>query len=122
MRNEIDQRVQGRGFAEEWLEAADLEGKTADYIRGFWCELYDRMPEVAKPTPHVPMLRFMDEEEAKRFERKEIAYGRHQGQQYGDVPITYLTWVADSATELQAYLRSVRGRERTERETDDRYE
>ncbi len=58
----------------------------------------------------------LDESKAVAFEKRFIEFGVHQGTAYKDVPIEYLTWLADKTLELQAYLRSDRGRQRMETE------
>lgn len=109
----ITQRVEGRHLAVELLSVLDGETFTEHKLRGFWDEMLGQCPW-PPVTPEKSTLRTMDDESAKRFEQSLIKFGIYSGSQYGVVPIVYLTWVADNAIDLQAYLRSERGKRRIE--------
>lgn len=109
----IKDRIQAREEAAEILGVWTPDRSQA-YLRAFALAMREFADRVLGPAQSE--LRVMDDAEAAAFERELIGYGRHKGVALGEVPISYLTWVADSTRTLFAYLRSDRGRARIERD------
>ena len=87
-----------------------IKSESEEFQSGFFEELALRaMPSFAGKAC---TLLTMSDDEAHRFGRTEIQFGKLAGTQYRDVPIEYLCWLADSALRLQSYLRSSVGRRR----------
>lgn len=106
----IKDRIAGRIEAEACLELA-VKGSEA-FNRAF-AEEMRRFADSVLGSP-VQELNVMTDDQADKFERQKIEFGQHCGRQYMDVPIDYLTWLADSKNELSAYLRSDIGKRRIE--------
>lgn len=104
-----EERIAGRELAEEVLSFVQ-EDATEAFRHGFWRTLLEHCPSEIRPT--AAELLVMDDCKAKAFEGSQIEFGLHRGSSYGEIPISYLAWLADSAVELQSYLRSERGRRR----------
>jgi hypothetical protein len=101
-------RIDGRKEAEAFIALCAENGEA--FMEGVRAAFQATMPK--QPEARLTM----GDDESKRFEATYIGFGQHQGLTYGDVPIDYLTWIADKAIDLQAYLRSDRGRNRIEKE------
>jgi hypothetical protein len=101
-------RIEGRKEAEAFLALCAENGEA--FMEGVRAAFHATIPK----QPEARMT--MNDDEAKRFEATHIGFGQHQGCKYGDVPIDYLTWIADKAIDLQAYLRSDRGKSRIEKD------
>ncbi len=112
---EVKDRIAGRIEAEQMIEMLQTSEKSPAWQQGFFRELH--RASIASGDVTIERLKVMDDEQAKRFEKKTIDFGTHRGIEYRSVPITYLTWLADSVLNLQAYLRSERGQKRIEKET-----
>lgn len=109
----ILQRMKGRKVAEGLLELGmPCEGESLAFKQGFAQKLRAYADSVLGTPPTE--LRVMSDAEAKEFETQLIRFGVHANNQFKDVPIDYLTWVADQASTLSAYLRSSIGRKRIE--------
>jgi hypothetical protein len=104
----IQDRIAGRTEAEACLELA-VKGSDA-FNRAFAEEMRRFADGVLGPP--VQSLSVMTDDQANRFEHHKIEFGKHCGSQYRDIPIDYLVWLADSALELSAYLRSDAGKRR----------
>lgn len=112
---ETSDRIAGRIEASEML-LAFATGHSDAWLQGFFRELHRQAIESGYIKLPPASLRTIDDTESRSFEARAIAFGIHTGTPYKEIPIGYLTWLADSATELQAYLRSTVGRERIESE------
>lgn len=55
-----------------------------------------------------------DDAWARSFEQRTISFGLHAGKSFADIPISYLTWLADSSKDLRRYLASRVGQARIE--------
>ena len=107
------QRINGRKSAEALLELGmPCEGDTLEFKKGFARQLRAYADSVLGTPPTE--LRVMSDAEAKEFETQLIRFGVHANNQFKDVPIDYLAWVADQASQLSAYIRSSIGRKRIE--------
>ena len=109
----VQARVVGRRLAASLIELAGLDELPPNAQEGFWDELRRVMPSqpngaLSTPTPA------MSDEEAKAFEKTKIPFGQHQFTNYGQVPINYLSWVADQGIQLRRYMRSARAQKREE--------
>ena len=64
--------------------------------------------------PESEPIRPMDDVEARRFEKRKMEFGKHQGVAMGDVPFDYLEWLSDSqresSKEITRYLKSDRAK------------
>ena len=86
----------------------------------FWQELAriagEKLPPVELPAGPQPM----NEEQAIRFEASEMPYGVHVKTAIGEVPPSYLLWLAENtfAERLARYLRSARFKRRQETEPE----
>lgn len=112
--NKIAERALGRELAKEILRSDSLLGlaeQSFDMQLGFWREVQDNVPPFAKPEQPRELM-VMGDGEAQKFEKRFSKFGKR----YGDVPIRELAVMADQAVELQAYLRSSRGKKRIEDE------
>jgi hypothetical protein len=102
-------RINGRLEAEGLLELRQFCGG-AEYNEGFALALREFADSVlGKPETE---LRVMNDIQAAQFESTDILFGLHRGLSYGEVPILYLSWLADQGANLAAYLRSNRGQRR----------
>jgi hypothetical protein len=105
----IKHRQQGRGIARALLEMATLDMEPADVQDGFWRELMNLMPQQPNPVA-------MTNQEASDFEHTKIEFGKHAGELYLHVPISYLSWIADESIKLRRYMMSARAQRRNEQE------
>lgn len=109
----IQARIDGRKWAEETIGEAMDEGP--DFADGFWKTAIAMMPDhIRKQIAIDQSLPAMDDAQAKRFESKAIGFGSLAKSTYGEADIDYLQWLADASNDLRAYLRSERGKARTE--------
>lgn len=107
-------RITGRKVANELIVMAISDNPQKDFQVGFARACRAFADRVLGPVE--TQLRVMSEDEARKFEQTRIQFGMHLGQEIIDVPIEYLVWVADSQTNLQAYLRSPLGLRRISQE------
>jgi len=74
-------------------------------------------PPAAAPPLDVPA---MTEAQAAAYGRTQWSFGKYSGQQVSQIPISYLTWLADSSLStwkaLRGYLKSSIGIQRRETE------
>lgn len=107
MTNPVLERKRGRELAEELLAMipTDLTDVAAN-------ALFRRLADAVPVELLVASSKVMEDKKAKAFEKSILTFGVHVGKTYADAPIEYLTWLTDSARELQAYLRSDRGQKR----------
>lgn len=105
---DIKERIQGREFATEMIEL--VNGGSENFKRAFAIQARQYADSILGTPPTE--LRVMSTEEAMKFEVKEIKFGQHRGTEYRHVPLFYLHWIADSALDLLAYLRSDIGKNR----------
>lgn len=107
----VKARIAGSQAFEAAKELAMIDCDGDDFEEGFAraCRRYAdaRLGDAEKPS-----LKVMSREQAIEFGNKIIRYGEFHGQQYKSVPIERLCFYADSAVDLQAYLRSEIGQKR----------
>jgi len=107
-------RIEGRKFAEELLTFIPADS-SEEFMEAFAKRLLCFVETIVLSNETTLMV--MNDKAAERFENcHRIMYGKHKGKKYIEVPIEYLTWIADSNSQLQAYLRSKRGTKRIENE------
>lgn len=106
----ISQRANGCKAARTACSLIDINDMPKEVKAGFWLEILSMMPEELKQTGE----RKLTDDEAVEFESTTISFGTHSGKVFSEVPIGYLTWIADSTNQLQAYLKSDRGQKRIE--------
>lgn len=108
--NAIETRIQARKVAQEVI-AEYISGEDMPFIEGFarGCEKFAR-----ETLPPPVKIEAMTEEQAIAFEQTAIKFGIHDGTKFLDVPIDYLTWLADQQRKLFDYLASERGQDRIE--------
>lgn len=115
-------RIAGRVRAEQVIALAELDCESEDFRMAFWRELAKRVAaEHSEPAerPGENDLTPMTDEEAKNFERHQtIKFCTHGAKAYGDIPMDYLCWLADSTLPVLKYVRSERGRRRIAREQE----
>lgn len=104
---QVKARIAGRKEAEAFLALCAENGEA--FMEGVGAAFKATLPK--QPENRLAM----SDEQAKQFEVTPIRFGRYEGIAHRSVPIEYLTWIADSAVELQSYLRSDRGRSRMEK-------
>ena len=97
----LRQRVLGRKDCQACLEM--MVGSEA-YLDGVARECLDYARHL---ITEPPQLITMTPEQAERFGRERITFGKHAGTEYRDVPREYLEWLADEALKLQSYLRAL---------------
>lgn len=109
-------RIEGKKAAQEILAAAKPSPrKKKEFQEGFWREIareaaawradYDDACEsVRRPV--------MTDEEARKFEKTSIGFGKNAGRTYAECPMDYLLFLASKSEPLLAYLRSERGQAR----------
>jgi hypothetical protein len=108
----IKQTIAGREAAEMFI-AEYTEGESEEWLIGFARACLKYSESVLK----MPVDRAaMTSEEAQKYERVVFTYGKHKDKSIGDIPMSYLNWIADTNRALLRYVDSQRGRERTERE------
>lgn len=116
-------RRQAESYAEDLKEAARAVAK--DLMAAETCRevlqdtfLEHLAPLVWKqttPEPEVVPSLPMDDEDAKRFEKALVSFGKHEGCPVGEVEIGYLVWLEERSgfsRNLNRYLRSERGQRR----------
>lgn len=121
---QIQANLRGRQTAEEVMEILDsVAGDLPELARPrFWETLggtvlqrcgYSQTNKV--PTEEAPY----SDEEALAFERMIVPYGKYQGEQVGEVPVSYWTYITESDFNhrLVRYLRSNHYQRRQEKET-----
>lgn len=113
---EVQKRIQGRKDCEEVLGLI-LEGKTKEYREGVARACFEMFSDLLPKASNGLLV--MSDKDAKEFEKTPRRYGIHRDIPNGDVPIKYLVWLADDTVEVQAYLRSARGKKRIEEESED---
>lgn len=106
----ITQRANGRKAARTACSLVDINDMTEQIKIGFWLEMINMMPDELKNQ----VASRISDQEAIAFESRQINFGQHAGKAFSEVPISYLTWIADSSNGLQAYLKSDRGQKRIE--------
>ena len=105
----IQERVKGRALAKTLLSMAELEEQSKDVFDGFW----DHMRTVGPIANGVEIgAGQMSDEEAIAFEKTSIEFGQYRGDTYGNIPLKYLAWVADSGIQLRRYMQSRRAQSR----------
>jgi len=106
MSGALKARIKGRENTEQCL-AMLIENEPTEYVQGVAnaCEDFAAAIRKAQGKAPVSTLLTMTADQAASFERQPIPFGIHQGTPYGEVERRYLDWVADSAIQLQAYLR-----------------
>lgn len=87
----------------------------------FWETLIQLAEERLPPKP-VPVDPYppMADDEAAKFERWVMPYGKHGGKPMGDIPVGYMCWLTDGDDVVKAarrYVRSKRFSERQDAET-----
>ena len=107
--NNAAKRIAGRKEFEALRQLAYDADVDPAWLDGFARAARDFALGVFGPSEE---LRVMTEPEAVRYETKEIQFGNYIGTPISEVPIERLTWYADAALPLQAYLRSARGQKR----------
>ena len=113
----IVDKVQGRMYADEVNEyiIESLPDKSQEYVDAFWLKMLTYCCIPSNTEVNIkPTRPTMTDQEAKRFERKTITFGVHEGLSYRDVDTSYLLWVNGTAEELASYLRSDIGQRRQE--------
>lgn len=96
-----------------YIALGDETAATLDVNR-FWLAVsvaaMDRAGLTQEQVDPTPTEHPMTDEEAKAFGRKTIAFGRHVGKRWDDVPSEYLAWLDDTqwtqAKELHRYVGS----------------
>lgn len=111
---EIEQRIEGRKTAEELFEEY-CHGEDPAWIEGFARACY---AFAEKRLPRQPS-EVMTTTEAKVFETEKLQFGKHSGEFIGDIPMSYLNWLADNNRPMIKYVDSQRGIERAEEEMSD---
>lgn len=107
---DIKYRIQGRELAEEVIDLASDGSEAFRKAFALHVRKFADLTLGAAPTE----LRTMNDSEANDFENSIIKYGVHRGLKFREVPMLYLTWIADSNLNLLAYLRSDIGKKRIE--------
>lgn len=109
-KSDLEQRIAGRKEFETLRQLAfDFDGVNPAWLDGF----ARAAREFANQQLGSPdTLVVMSEAEAMRYEARKITFGEYTGTLISEVPIERLTWYADAAVPLQAYLRSDRGQRR----------
>ncbi len=106
----IRQRTDGRKAARTACSLVDINDMPEQIKVGFWLEMINMMPDEFK-NQVAPKI---TNEDAIAFESRTIEFGAHFGKTFSEIPISYLTWLADSSIALRAYLKSDRGQKRFE--------
>lgn len=74
----------------------------------FWTAIHLAAAAEGKVPPPPPSrgIQPMSDEEAARFERNRIEFGKHKGELIQDVPAAYLCWIAEDEfrENLQRYI------------------
>lgn len=109
----IIDRKAGRDEAKVLLEMRS-SGVSNAFVEGFARAMREYADSVLGKQ-QCETLRAMSADEAAAFEKRKIRFGIHECKCFADVPADYLAWIADSALEIQAYLRSERGKQRLEK-------
>lgn len=108
-----------RDNIEARCRAEQMRDLIGDETPRFWEELARLAQEQLPPVPApVDPFAAMDEQEAIRFERHALTFGKHAGESVGVVPCGYLGWLAenDFAIDLRRYLKSARFKVRQDSE------
>jgi hypothetical protein len=111
----IQDRIAGRKDTEEFISLAS-DGND-DYRVGVANAMRAHADEILGKVETG--LRVMTDEEAVAFEKQRIEFGKHRGDKFVNVPVSYLSFVADSAMAIAAYLRSDRAAKRSREESGD---
>lgn len=115
----VSDRIEGREYAEELLGLSEAGNRSEAFQMGFWRAVANIATEHHQTPSTKPQASTMSDDEAARFERRKIGFGRHADVTYGEVPIGYLIWLHGSSVELSKYLRSDRGQRRQDTEGSD---
>lgn len=107
----VESRVAGSQAFESAKELAMIDCDGSEFEEGF-ARACRRHADAYFGSQERSELRTMSVQEAIRFHNKPIRYGEFITQQYKSIPIERLCFYADSAVELQAYLRSEVGQKR----------
>ncbi len=107
----MESRVAGANAFDVAKELAMTDCDGADFENGF-ARACGRHADSYFGAPERSELRTMSVQEAIKFHNRAIRYGEFIDQQYKSIPIERLCFYADSAVELQAYLRSEVGQKR----------
>ena len=112
------ERIAGRKYAEELLSLVEIQ--SPDFALGFWRAIAKAAEENGQSSDGQAGkddLLPMTDEEATYYERHEVLeFGMHRGKAYGEAPISYLVWLAESNLPLLKYVRSRRAQHRQETE------
>lgn len=107
----IGEKKAGRKSAEEILMVLDVPASPIASV-AFWERLREIVLEKA-PLPKLPeeVIPYT-QDEAKKFGKEIIPFGKHEGRFIDEIPLTYLCWLADVSRSFSAklvrYLRSDR--------------
>lgn len=99
---DMEDQIEGRKLAKEFTELA--EDSSHAFKRGIALHMRAYADSILGPIPTE--LRVMTNQEADSFGKTAIDFGVHKGTAFHDVPLFYLTWIADKSALIQAYLRS----------------
>lgn len=118
----LQANLAGKQLANEVVALAlDLvASEPADVARRFWevvvQEAQKRLPaRSVKPNRDGPM----DDQEARRFERRTMSFGQHHGKQIGDVPLSYLVWLDEESRGFQLALHRYLASDRIQQQIED---
>lgn len=107
----LQQRIHGREEVEALLElCADKPISFREGMASAMLTYAEAMLGATKSSVEA-----MSDEQAQEFEHTFITFGQHTSMLFRDIPIAYLTWLADQSVPLMCYLRSKRGLKRIEK-------
>lgn len=115
----IRERIRGKQDAKSAMELLaeffpKFDGEPAAYVNGFWEAVVEEglshLP--SKPSVEAVSRPKMSDDEATRFEKRKLGFGKHADETYGNCPTEYLLFLAARGEELSAYLRSRIGQQR----------
>ena len=121
----IEDNIAARKAADEAFELMRLSIKEADIspeaMAVAWQRVHTEIGSVMLPTfaePEPTDSSVMSDQEAKRFERSTMTFGKHEGEQIKDVPMSYLLWIDgdEFRADLRRYLRREEVQQEQERE------
>lgn len=105
-------RIEGAELAAEIVRLAEIDdvslAKREGFFRGLKRLCDDNLPAPPKDDPRPVMT----DEQAARFERQTVGFGRYAEHTWGEVPNSYIAWLHAQEIKLGAYLRSERGQRR----------
>ena len=117
----IEDNIAARKAADEAFELMSLaiseQSLSPEAAAKAWRSIGDRIDAVTQTEREpVESPNVMSDQEAKRFERSIVSFGKHKGKAIKDVPLDYLLWV--DGDEFRGDLRRYLKREDVQREQE----